>query len=153
MNAEDLWKEFCEKKNVDINTPYEAWAFGNDEETADELAELVVKGIKFGTASLYDAYEAEDALDELPQVGDYSVILNGKDEAVCVIRDCDVRICRFNEVPTSHAYAEGEGDRSLEYWREVHERFFEESAGECGVSFTEDSKVIYEKFSLEYVVE
>ena len=34
----------------------------------------------------------------------------------------------FDEVDEEHAYLEGEGDRSLEYWREVHERFFTEHA-------------------------
>ncbi|QFJ54032.1 ASCH domain-containing protein [Pseudobutyrivibrio xylanivorans] len=151
MTEKELWKEFCENKNVDINTSYEAWGFGDDEETADELAELVVKGIKYGTASSYDDYIAEDALDELPQVGEYSVILNGKDEAVCVIRTKEVFILPFNEVPESHAFAEGEGDRSLDYWRRVHKEFFEECAEESGIPFTEESKVVCEQFSLEYV--
>ena len=71
----------------------------------------------------------QDALDELPQVGEYSVILNGKEEAVCVIRTKEVFILPFNEVPESHAFAEGEGDRSLDYWRRVHKEFFEEDSG------------------------
>jgi uncharacterized protein YhfF/predicted acetyltransferase len=151
MTAEQLWAEFCQKKNIDINTPYEAWAFGGDDEEADELADLVVKGIKFGTASSYDDYVFEDALDEIPKPGDYSVILNSNDEAVCVIRDYDVYTRPFKEVPPFHAYSEGEGDRSLEYWRRVHTDFFNECAKETGIPFTEDSKVICEKFSLEYI--
>ena len=150
MNAEQLWAEFCEKKGIDVDTPYEAWGFGDDEETMNELAQLVLEGKKFGTASLYDSYEAEDALDEIPKPGDYSVILNGDDEAVCVIKDYEVSIIPFKDVPPSHAYAEGEGDRSLEYWRKVHEEFFREEADEEGITFTEDSKVICEKFSVEY---
>lgn len=151
MNAEKLWEEFCKKKNVDINTPYEAWGFGSDAQTADKLSDLVIKGIKFGTASAYDDYVSEDALDEIPKVGDYSVILNGKDEAVCVIKDYDVYIRPFKEVPPFHAYAEGEGDRSLAHWRKVHEEFFIECSEESGIPFTEDSLVICEKFTLEYV--
>jgi uncharacterized protein YhfF len=68
MKAEQLWTEYCSKKGIDINTPYEAWSFGEDEE-GDDLLRLVLAGKKFGTASLYDAYEAEDALDELPKAG------------------------------------------------------------------------------------
>jgi uncharacterized protein YhfF/predicted acetyltransferase len=151
MNAEALWAEFCQKKQIAIDTPYEAWAFGSDAETADELAELVVRGVKFGTASAYDDYVAEDALDELPRPGDYSVILNSAEEAVCVIRTYDVYIRPFREVPPFHAYAEGEGDRSLAYWRRVHKAFFEECAAESGIPFTEESLVVCEKFSVEYV--
>lgn len=60
MKAEQLWTEYCSKKGIDINTPYEAWSFGEDEE-GDDLLRLVLAGKKFGTASLYDAYEAEFA--------------------------------------------------------------------------------------------
>ncbi len=29
MRAEELWKAYCEKENIDIDTPYEAWGFGD----------------------------------------------------------------------------------------------------------------------------
>ena len=151
MTEKELWKEFCEKKNVDINTPYEAWGFGDDEETADELAELVLKGRKFGTASSYDEYVMEDALHELPKAGDYSIILNSKGEAVCVIRDYDVYVRAFGAVAPFHAYAEGEGDRSLDYWRNVHTEFFKECLDDTDMPFNQESKVVCEKFSVEYI--
>ncbi len=151
MNTETLWAEFCREKNIDTGTPYEAWAFGGDDASADELADLVLKGIKFGTASAYDEYVLEEALDELPKVGDYSVILDSRGEALCVIRDYDVYVRPFKEVPPFHAYSEGEGDRSLAYWKEVHERFFCEALAGSEAPFTEDSLVICEKFTVEYI--
>lgn len=151
MTAEELWKEFCEKKNIDINTPYEAWAFCGGGPVGDELADLVIAGKKFGTASAYDEYAIEDELDEIPKVGDYSVIIKDDEEAVCVIRNYEVYIRAFGEVPPFHAFSEGEGDRSLKYWREVHKEAFEEGLDECGIELTEDSLVICEKFSVEYI--
>ncbi|WP_080655419.1 GNAT family N-acetyltransferase [Butyrivibrio fibrisolvens] len=152
MTAEQLWAEFCSKKNVDINTPYEAWGFGGSgDDVTDRLANLVKEGRKFGTASCYELYELEDELDELPKAGDYSVILDGNDEAVCVIRDYDVYVRPFKKVSPFHAYAEGEGDRSLKYWRDIHKEFFEEEIEETDLSFNEDLRVVCEKFSLEYV--
>ena len=153
MKAEELWEEFCSKKGINIDTPYEAWAFGGNEDEQNNLARLVIEGKKFGTASLYDVYEAENILDEIPKIGDYSIILDSNGEALCVIRNYDVYIRPFNEVPPFHAYSEGEGDRSLEYWRNAHRKFFEEEVAECGITFNEDSKVICEKFLLEYVPE
>lgn len=100
---------------------------------------------------MYDCYVAEDALDEIPKVGEYSVILNSKEEAVCVIRDYDVSILPFKEVPFEHAYSEGEGNRSLEYWREVHRNFFNNEVEGTTAIFTEDSLVVCEKFSVEYL--
>lgn len=152
MTDKELWAEFCSKKNIDINTPYEAWAFGGATEVdTDRLAELVLKGKKFGTASSYDEYVMENALDEIPKPGDYSVILNSKDEAVCVIRDYDVYVRAFGDVPPFHAYAEGEGDRSLKYWRDVHTSFFKDCLNKTDKPFTQESRVVCEKFSVEYI--
>ncbi|WP_022761303.1 GNAT family N-acetyltransferase [Butyrivibrio sp. AD3002] len=139
------------KENIDINTPYEAWGFGSTEEDMDKLSELVLEGKKFGTASSYDEYVMEDALDALPKIGDYSVILNSQDEAVCVIRTYDVYVRAFGDVPPFHAYAEGEGDRSLQYWREVHETFFMDCLGENKMQFSWESRVVCEKFCVEYI--
>jgi uncharacterized protein YhfF len=36
----------------------------------------------------------------------------------------DVFVVLFNEVPERFAYDEGEGDRSLVYWREAHRNYF-----------------------------
>ena len=55
MRAEELWKAYCEKENIDIDTPYSAWGFLD---APDQLADLVLKGIKTATASAYDLYLA-----------------------------------------------------------------------------------------------
>ena len=49
-----------------------------------------------------------------------------------------------------HAYKEGEGDKSLAYWRQVHEDFFKDCFGEAGLAFTPDSKVVLEEFRKVY---
>ena len=75
MTAGELWKQ------SGLTGIYEVWAFG---EAPDKLASLVKDGIKTATCSAYDLYEAED--ESLPVVGEYSVILDSHDEAVCIIR-------------------------------------------------------------------
>lgn len=57
MRAEELWKSYCEKENIDIDTPYKAWGFGD---APDQLADLVLTGIKTATASAYDLYFMEE---------------------------------------------------------------------------------------------
>ena len=49
-----------------------------------------------------------------------------------------------------HAFKEGEGDRSLEYWREVHKKFFRECLEEYGLEFSENMKVVCEEFEVVY---
>ena len=49
-----------------------------------------------------------------------------------------------------HAYKEGEGDKSLTYWRQVHEACFAEWLKEVGLTFTPESKVVLEEFRKVY---
>ena len=144
MNSEDLWREYSSLNNIE-NVEYESWAFGCD---ADLLAKLVVEGKKTATASAYPLYEIEN--EPLPKEGEYSVILDSKDQAVCIIQTTKVYIVPFCEVSASQAFQEGEGDRSLGYWREVHSAFFSEGLKEVGLTFDEMMKVVCEEFKLVY---
>ena len=144
MTKKELWKAFITNSNID-DCEYEAWAFGVD---ADLLANLVANGEKTATASAYSLYALEG--EPLPKEGDYSVILDSGDNAVCVIQNRRVTIVPFNEVTAEHAYKEGEGDKSLAYWKEVHEKFFTECLNEAGQEFTPDMKVVCEEFIVVY---
>lgn len=93
----------------------------------------------------------DNSLDEIPEAGDYSIILTDSGEAVCVIRTYDVYIRAFGDVPPFHGYSEGEGDRSLLYWREVHKRAFAPDLAERGIEFTDETQIVCERFSVEYV--
>ncbi len=137
MTAEELW----EKSGIDGE--YDAWAFGDD---ADCLAELVKTGIKTATSSLLLFYELED--EPLPQPGEYNIILDSNDEAVCIIRTTNVYTVPFDQVSEEHACREGEGDRTLKYWRSVHRKFFLEELKEIGKTFDEGLEVVCEEFEV-----
>ena len=137
MTAEELW----EKSGIDGE--YDAWAFGDD---ADRLAELVKTGIKTATSSLLLFYELED--EPLPQPGEYNIILDSNDEAVCIIQTTNVYTVPFDQVSEEHAYREGEGDRTLDYWRSVHREFFLEELKEIGKTFDEGLEVVCEEFEV-----
>lgn len=140
MTAEELWKK------SGLSREYEAWAFGG---APDKLADLVIRGIKTATCSALVLYEHDN--EPIPKAGDYSVILDSKDNALCIIQTTRVYIESFNKVSAQHAYKEGEGDRSLEYWREVHEEFFTEELKSINLDFDENMKLICEEFELVYV--
>ena len=57
-----------------------------------------------------------------------------------------VYIEQYKNISQEHAYKEGEGDRSLDYWRKVHSDFFTKELAEAGVEFNEDMKVVCEEF-------
>lgn len=139
MTAEELWK------NSGLSGKYEAWPFG---EAPDKLAELVVQGIKTATCSAYDLYKINN--EPLPQAGDYSIILNSNEEAVCIIKTVKVYVTEFNKVSKEHAFKEGEGDRSLEYWRIVHENFLTNELASVNKVFDGNTKVVCEEFEVVF---
>ncbi|MGM9619372.1 MAG: ASCH domain-containing protein [Oscillospiraceae bacterium] len=148
MTAEEMWSRFCSENHIDEATPYEAWAFCGGGPIADELAALVLRGVKTATASALIAYESEG--DPLPEPGCFSVFLYDSGEAAGVIRDTKVSLVPFNEVSEEHAYQEGEGSRTLGEWREVHEKAFAPDYLAAGKAFDENGLCVLEEFELVY---
>ena len=122
-----------------------AWAFGATPEQADELLALVLEGVKTATASSFEDYAAEG--EDLPVPGTLSIVLGGAGHPRALVVTTAVRTVAFDQVDAEHAREEGEGDRSLEYWRATHERFFAEHA--TG-GFRPDMPVLLERFQLLY---
>lgn len=127
----------------------EAWAFGATPAHADGLLELVLTGVKTGTASALWDYEASG--DPLPAEGEFSIILDGSGAPRAVIETTSIRIVPFDEVDAEHARAEGEGDRSVAAWREIHERFWREHS-ESPRGYAPDMPVVCERFRLVHPV-
>lgn len=76
------------------------------------------------------------------------MILDGAGEPLCVIRTTDVEIRPFGKVDERYAWVEGEGDRSLRYWRDAHIRFFTAA----GNVVDEATPVVLETFELVWPV-
>ncbi|MGT2888683.1 ASCH domain-containing protein [Streptococcus didelphis] len=141
---EEYWKSFTSENNIE-HKKYEAWQFGFD---ADLLGNLVRDGIKTATASAHIFYEIEQ--EELPKVGGYNIILDSQDNPLCITKTTKVCLIPFNQVSSEHAYKEGEGDRSLEYWRKVHQTFFTNELKTINLNFQEDMEVVCEEFEMVY---
>lgn len=122
---------------------FEAWSFGNTKEMADELGQLVLEGKKTATCSLLRAYQGYE--NEIPRVGVYSVLCNGNEKPICIVFLTDTWICKYSEVTEQHAYEEGEGDRSLDYWKKAHQEFFSQYPG-----FYEEDELICERFKVVF---
>ena len=79
-------------------------------------------GRKDGGGSALPLYEAEHAPPAA--AGQHSVVLGADGQAVCIIRTEKVAVVPFCEVDAAHAFREGEGNKSLAFWRQAHEAFF-----------------------------
>ena len=147
-SVEEFWAESCVVTGVSPDEPYQVWYFGNTVEMALELGQLVITGKKFATASLGAVNEIKP--DEAPIMGGYSVVTDFNGDPMCVIQTIEIRHLPFDEVDAQFAADEGEGDQSLEYWRDVHSRYFTREAAELGIEFSNDSIVCCERFTLLY---
>lgn len=54
----------------------------------------------------------------------------------------------MNEVPEEFAIAEGEGDRTYQYWKDAHVKFFTDELRQMGMNFKEDMLLVCERFEL-----
>jgi uncharacterized protein YhfF len=81
-------------------------------------------------------------------VGKSMVALDGKRRPRVVLTTKSLAQCQFDDVDEQFAYDEGEGDRSLAYWREAHKHYFTR----LGL-FEPDMQLWCERFSVEYVIE
>ena len=140
--VQQFWDRFVATTGIDGD--HTAWGFGNDPQMATELGRLVRDGPKRATASLRSWYVEGENPERMPEVGDLSVVLDGGGDPLCVIRTSGVEVRRFADVDEEFAWTEGEGDRSLAYWRDAHIRFF---ASE-GRPVEDDTEVVLERFDL-----
>ena len=93
------------------------FAFGDSPKLADALLDLVLKNIKTATCSTEDEPNTSTP-------GERWIVLDGRGDPRCVIESTEVSYRRFDEVDAAFAFEEGEGDRSLSYWREAHRTYF-----------------------------
>lgn len=145
-----FWADFRRANGDVVDERFsEAFFFGDSEEMANELSELVMRGVKRATAGSLWSYEEEG--EPLPQPGDLSIVTNWSGEPMCIIETQSVKVVRFNEVTADFAAAEGEGDGSLSYWQQGHREFFTRECAKAGKQFDESIPVVCERFTVVYL--
>ena len=145
----ELWNAFAASVGgVDDKRFYEAFSFGDSEELANSLGELVLQGTKRATAGAVRNFEAEGK--RLPVRGDLSVVTDWSGKPLCVIETQSVEVVPFSDVSAEFAAKEGEGDGSLAFWREAHREFFTRECAGAGREFSESMLVACERFEVVY---
>ena len=151
--VEGFWQSYQESLMEDDPDRHRelppAWGFGDGPEMADELGRLVCQGTKTATCS--SLWELEHDGDPPPQPGDLSIILDGRGDPLCIIETTEVEIRPFNAVDARFAYDEGEGDRSLAYWRAAHWRFFSRASAPAGRAPDEAIPLVCERFRVVWM--
>jgi len=140
-----FWSRFQAETGLE-GEPREIDGFGDSPEMMDALLALVLSGRKQATASLARWYEAEPAA--MPKPGDLSLVTDGAGRPACVIRTTRVDVMPVRAVDEDFAWTEGEGDRSLAWWRDAHRAFWTREAEREGLTYSDDLDVVCERFEL-----
>jgi uncharacterized protein YhfF len=149
-SADAFWRSYLETlpESEQDRTYFEAFQFGAGRTMADQLAHLVLDGIKTATSDLVWHIEAQGKAQW--RLGAEHVVLDGDWHPVCVIRTTELDVRRFVEVDAAFAFDYGEGDRTLAWWREHVFAWYANQCGEIGREPTPEMPLLCERFEVVY---
>ena len=94
--------------------------YGDSAELSRKLLALIRSGHKRAGTGLLWWHEHEG--EPIPQVGDIEIVLTHDDRPSVITRVTRVEVLPYREVSAEYAAIEGEGDASLDFWRQSHWR-------------------------------
>ncbi|GEM81561.1 ASCH domain-containing protein [Vibrio superstes] len=144
----DAYLESLPNEIANKYTSFSADYFCADEYNADLCTQLILSGEKRASCSMEYWYSHEGEV--MPEVGHLQVVTNWQGEPICIIEISSVGICKYCDVTAEFAALEGEGDKSLAWWREAHWKFFSLECQELGIEPTQEMRLVLEHFKVVY---
>ena len=145
-----FWNRFLKESNRIETTKYlDVFHFELTKKWANELLRLVLIGQKKATSSSLWGYEIEG--ENIPKVGDLSIVTDWEGVPRCVIETVDVTVIPFSDMTYDICKREGEDD-TLDSWHVGHIRYFKEEGNELGYEFSDDMPVVFEDFEVVYQI-
>lgn len=122
-SARNMWGDFLDAhlEFAFVDTP-NVIHFCDNETDANECAELVKKGTKRATSDSLLGLQYRK--ETLPKIGDFIVVTDWEGKAQCIVRLTKVLFKPYFSIDQEYAKLEGEGDKSLEYWKRVHWEYY-----------------------------
>ncbi|KXO07225.1 hypothetical protein AKG98_2572 [Moritella sp. JT01] len=127
-------------------TSFSADYFCNDETNANRCADLISKGIKTASCSMKHWYEA--GVEPMPKAGHLLVVTDWDGEPTSIVEITAVSECKYSDVTAEFACSEGEGDRTLDWWRAAHWDFFSNECVAADIEVNEDMMLVLEHFQV-----
>lgn len=110
--------------------PVRVDGYGDSPELSAELLALIRCGRKRAGTSLLWAIEADG--DTVPEVGQIEIVVDHRNEPALITRITQVQVVPYDQVTAEYAAIEGEGDGSLEFWRDAHWAYFSRECQRIG---------------------
>ena len=148
-SVQPFWDKFQASIAYDASPLfYEAFHFDDNEPTQTPSVLSFCPARNAPTAGLLWTNELTNK--PLPTIGALSVVTDWQGTPLCVIESTHVEIVPFDSVSDSFAAIEGEGDKTLRYWREAHWRYFSRECQRIGREPNLHMPVVCEQFKVVY---
>jgi uncharacterized protein YhfF len=108
----------------------------------------VVKNIKQATAPSLWSFKINN--EKLPKKGDLNIITNWNKVPQAIILTTKIELIKFSEITAKFAQIEGEGDKSLAYWKKVHKAYYKREMQGYKERFSEDMIIVCQYFNTIY---
>lgn len=137
MKLEEMWNKYLELNNLS-DMDYGAYEY-------DDLnIEKILQGKKKAEISLYDSY---DNVEPLPIKGDHALVLNTSGDAICVIKNNNVRLIDFKAVKKLYKLL---GYDNYEDFSNDNILSLEDDLKTMNKSLTDETIIILEEFDVVY---
>lgn len=118
-SARNMWGDYLDKHlEYAFHDAPEVLHFCDNELDANTCAILAKKEVKKATSDSLLGLQYRN--EPLPKIGDFKVITDWGGKAQCIVRITAVKLKPFFSIDSKYAQLEGEGDKSLDYWKKVH---------------------------------
>ncbi|PWL39679.1 RNA-binding protein [Flagellimonas aquimarina] len=144
-SARNLWGDFLDAhlEFASEDAP-KVIHFCDNEKDANTCVDLVCKDVKRATSHSLLAMQLRK--EELPKIGDFTVVTDWSGKAKCIIRTTSVKLVPYFAVHSEHARLEGEGDKSIEHWKKTHWDYYTRELSEFNRTPLESMIVVFERF-------
>ncbi|WP_298474688.1 ASCH domain-containing protein [uncultured Maribacter sp.] len=148
-SARNMWGDYLDKHLEDaFHEAPKAIHFCDNEKDANTCAKLVTSGIKKATTDSLIGIQNRN--EKLPKIGDFTVITNWEGEAQCIVETTKVTLRPFFSIDEAYASKEGEGDKSLDYWKKVHWDYYTREFEDFNRKPSESMIVVCHEFELVF---
>lgn len=107
MDIKTYWEKFSKENKLSSDVNYlEAFYFGADKISANNLLNLVLDGKKVATSSAQEEYTLNNERE--PKVNDYSIVTDFEGNPKCIIQTTDVIKLKFEDMTYDLCKFEGE---------------------------------------------
>lgn len=152
-NIEHFWRDFVTRNPdvVTLDTPHTVEQLGCYPEESDEEVQLILEGMKNTACGVLWAWDLDQT--PFPEVGQITVVLDGRSQPRCIIQATNITILPFNEMEQHYLECGLSDAQTVAQFCAVYWRYFTRSLEEIGRRPSPNMPVVCEEFELLYAPE